>query len=79
MAMFLVVVLRSGPEWQPSLSLEEQSGWVDVVGAYRRQRHIQVAITLWAGFSPHSDDSRCAPRSPPQSATPSGWHRGHAS
>jgi hypothetical protein len=29
MAMFLVVVLRSGPEWQPSLSLEEQSGWVE--------------------------------------------------
>jgi uncharacterized protein YciI len=29
MAMFLVVVLRSGPEWQPLLSLEEQSGWVE--------------------------------------------------
>jgi uncharacterized protein YciI len=29
MAMFLVVVLRSGPEWQPSLPLEEQSGWVE--------------------------------------------------
>jgi uncharacterized protein YciI len=25
--MFLVVILRSGPEWDPSLSLEEQSGW----------------------------------------------------
>ena len=25
--MFLVVVLRSGPEWDQSLSLEEQSGW----------------------------------------------------
>ena len=25
--MFLVVVLRSGPEWQPSRPLEEQSGW----------------------------------------------------
>jgi uncharacterized protein YciI len=27
MAMFHVVVVRSGPEWQPSLALEEQSGW----------------------------------------------------
>lgn len=27
MAMFLVTVLRSGPEWDPALPLEEQSGW----------------------------------------------------
>jgi hypothetical protein len=27
MAMFLVMVLRSGPEWDPSKPLEEQSGW----------------------------------------------------
>jgi len=27
MAMFLVVVLRSGPQWDRSLPLEEQSGW----------------------------------------------------
>ena len=27
MAMFLVVVRRSGPEWDPSRPLEEQSGW----------------------------------------------------
>jgi uncharacterized protein YciI len=27
MAMFLVVRVRSGPEWNPSLPLEEQSGW----------------------------------------------------
>jgi hypothetical protein len=27
MAMFHVVVVRSGPEWRPSLALEEQSGW----------------------------------------------------
>jgi uncharacterized protein YciI len=27
MAMFLVVLRRSGPEWDPSLPLEEQSGW----------------------------------------------------
>jgi uncharacterized protein YciI len=27
MAMFLVVLVRSGPEWQPSLPLEDQSGW----------------------------------------------------
>jgi len=27
MAMFLVVRLRSGPLWDPSLPLEEQSGW----------------------------------------------------
>ena len=27
MAMFHVVVVRSGPDWQPSLPLEEQSGW----------------------------------------------------
>jgi len=27
MAMFLVVVLRSGPQWDRSLRLEEQSGW----------------------------------------------------
>jgi uncharacterized protein YciI len=26
-AMFLVVLLRSGPEWDVSRSLEEQSGW----------------------------------------------------
>lgn len=25
--MFLVVLLRSGPQWDPSLPLEEQSGW----------------------------------------------------
>ncbi len=25
--MFLVVILRAGPEWDPSLPLEEQSGW----------------------------------------------------
>jgi uncharacterized protein YciI len=25
--MFHVVLLRSGPEWDPSLPLEEQSGW----------------------------------------------------
>jgi hypothetical protein len=25
--MFLVVRLRSGPEWKPSRPLEEQSGW----------------------------------------------------
>jgi hypothetical protein len=24
---FLVVLRRTGPEWDPSLSLEEQSGW----------------------------------------------------
>ena len=27
--MFLVVRLRSGPQWDPSLPLEEQSGWAD--------------------------------------------------
>ena len=27
MPMFHVVVLRSGPEWQPGRPLEEQSGW----------------------------------------------------
>jgi uncharacterized protein YciI len=27
MAMFHVVLLRSGPEWDPSRPLEEQSGW----------------------------------------------------
>jgi uncharacterized protein YciI len=27
MQMFLVVLLRSGPEWDPALPLEEQSGW----------------------------------------------------
>ena len=26
-AMFLVTLHRSGPEWDPSLPLEEQSGW----------------------------------------------------
>jgi hypothetical protein len=25
--MFHVVILRSGPEWNPSLRLDEQSGW----------------------------------------------------
>jgi hypothetical protein len=25
--MFFVVLRRSGPEWDPSLALEEQSGW----------------------------------------------------
>ena len=27
--MFLVTLLRAGPEWKPSLPLEEQSGWPD--------------------------------------------------
>jgi len=27
-AMFLVVLRRSGPEWDPSRPLEEQSGWL---------------------------------------------------
>jgi uncharacterized protein YciI len=27
MAMFHVVLLRSGPQWDPSRPLEEQSGW----------------------------------------------------
>jgi uncharacterized protein YciI len=27
MAMFFVVVRRSGPEWAPSRPLEQQSGW----------------------------------------------------
>jgi hypothetical protein len=27
MAMFLVVLRRSGPEWDASRALEEQSGW----------------------------------------------------
>ena len=27
MATFLVVLLRSGPQWDPARSLEEQSGW----------------------------------------------------
>jgi uncharacterized protein YciI len=27
MAVFLVVMHRSGPEWDPSRSLEQQSGW----------------------------------------------------
>src|SRR5215211_4791727 len=27
MATFHVVLLRSGPEWDPARSLEEQSGW----------------------------------------------------
>jgi hypothetical protein len=29
MAMFHVVVLRSGPQWDPSRSLEAQSGWTE--------------------------------------------------
>ncbi|MGA8206911.1 MAG: hypothetical protein WB801_00085 [Candidatus Dormiibacterota bacterium] len=29
MAMFHVVLTRTGPQWKPGLSLEEQSGWVD--------------------------------------------------
>ncbi len=28
-ATFLVMVHRSGPEWQPSQPLEEQSGWTE--------------------------------------------------
>jgi len=28
MAMFLVVLRRSGPEWDPARPLEEQSGWL---------------------------------------------------
>jgi uncharacterized protein YciI len=27
--MYFVVTRRSGPEWQPSLPLEQQSGWVE--------------------------------------------------
>jgi uncharacterized protein YciI len=29
MAMYLVIVTRSGPEWDRSKSLEEQSGWTE--------------------------------------------------
>ncbi len=29
MAMFLVLRLRSGPEWDPSRPLEKQSGWLE--------------------------------------------------
>jgi hypothetical protein len=28
-ATFLVTRLRSGPQWDPTLALEEQSGWAD--------------------------------------------------
>jgi hypothetical protein len=28
-AMFLVTLARSGPEWDPSAPLEEQSGWAE--------------------------------------------------
>jgi uncharacterized protein YciI len=27
--MFLVTLLRSGPQWRPGLPLEEQSGWLE--------------------------------------------------
>ena len=27
--MFLVVLLRSGPQWDPERALEEQSGWAE--------------------------------------------------
>ena len=29
MAMFHVVLLRSGPHWDPGRPLEEQSGWAE--------------------------------------------------
>ena len=29
MAMFLVVLRQSGPEWEPSRPMEEQSGWAE--------------------------------------------------
>ncbi len=29
MAIFLVVLRRSGPEWKPGLPLEQQSGWAE--------------------------------------------------
>jgi uncharacterized protein YciI len=29
MAMFLVTLHRSGPQWDPALTLEEQSGWTE--------------------------------------------------
>jgi len=29
MAMFLVVLKRSGPEWDPGRPMEEQSGWAE--------------------------------------------------
>jgi hypothetical protein len=29
MGMYLVVLRREGPEWDPSLPMEEQSGWPD--------------------------------------------------
>jgi uncharacterized protein YciI len=29
MAMFLVVIHRSGPQWKASLPLDEQSGWIE--------------------------------------------------
>ena len=32
MAMFHVVISRSGPDWNPELPLEQQSGWPEHAG-----------------------------------------------
>jgi hypothetical protein len=52
--MFHVVLLRSGPEWDPSKPLEEQSGWKEHA-AYMDQL-VQEGFVVLGG--PLADDYR---------------------
>jgi uncharacterized protein YciI len=56
MAMFLVIVRRSGPEWRHSLPLEAQSGW-DEHAAYMDALVDQGFIVLGG---PLADEERVA-------------------
>jgi uncharacterized protein YciI len=54
MAMFLVVLHQSGPEWEPSKPMEEQSGWA-AHAAFMDQLEADGFIVLGG---PVGDDGR---------------------
>ena len=54
--MFLVMLLRSGPDWDPSRPLEEQSGWPEHA-AFMNELEEQGFVVLGG---PLSDEHRVA-------------------
>jgi uncharacterized protein YciI len=54
--MFLVVLRRSSPEWDPSLALEQQSGW-DAHAEFM-DRLVEGGFVILGG--PLADESRVA-------------------
>jgi uncharacterized protein YciI len=55
-ATFLVILLRSGPEWDPSRPLEEQSGWPE--HAAFMDRLVDEGFVVLGG--PLADEQRVA-------------------